>query len=173
MFLTLKMILMKKFLIASALVLSGTTVMAQDEVIMKTQSSGTYNAYSIPPTIMVDYETLYGDPTLVTWEAMTDYWTTSHLGSNNRMMRLYYPRDEWYLVDVPDRDFSYQVALPVMNTFVPESVITQALNKHGNNLYSITKLRGTDGSETYQIGILTNGTLSTHMMADTGDTAGQ
>jgi hypothetical protein len=152
---------------------AGFAAIAQDEVIMKQQSSGTYNALSIPPTIRMNYETLYGDPSVVTWEPMTDYWTTSHLGSNNRMIHLYYPTEPWYLVDVPDRDYSYQVALPVMNTYVPESVITAAINKHGNNLYSITKLVGQGGHETYQIGVISNGTLTSHTMDEMGTAAHQ
>ena len=146
---------MKKTLIALVVFMAGYAVSAQETVIYKTSTSGTYNAYSIPAPIKINYEALYGDPALATWEPVSGMWHATIVGRDNRILHSYYSTEPWYLEMVPDnRDVNYKVALPVMNTFVPESVITSAISQHGEHIYSITKL-----SSGYQIGVLENGTL--------------
>lgn len=150
---------MKKGIIALLALTTGIAVSAQDEVIMKTQSSGTYNAFSIPEPIRIRYQSVYGDPSLATWQPATDMWFATVKGTDNRIMHVYYPTEPWYLVDVPDRDVNYRVALPVLNTYVPEDIITSALSKYGDNIYSITKLRSSSSMDTYQVTLLENGTM--------------
>lgn len=153
---------MKKLILVLTVCIAGYAVSAQETIIYRTSSTGTYNAYSVPAPIRINYQTVYGDPTLVTWESMNGWWYTTNKSTDNRIMYLYYPTDPWYLEVVPDnRDSHYSVALPVINTYVPESIITTAINNYGNSLYSITKLVNADKMESYQVGLLENGTMRT------------
>ena len=146
---------MKKLIIASLFLAAAYTVSAQEVKVVKMESSGTYSGYAIPDQIKIKYHTLYGDPALATWAPMDGWWHATIMNQDNRIVHVYYPTDEWYMVDVPDRDvFAYRVALPQINTHVPESVITTAMTKHGN-IYSITQMK----SGAYQVGVIENGVL--------------
>lgn len=49
-------------------------------------------------------------------------------------------------------------ALPVMQTFVPPEVMSQAGSKYGKNLYAVTMLKVNGGTDAYQVMILDNQT---------------
>jgi hypothetical protein len=160
---------MKKGIIALLVLATGYAVSAQEVIMQKQTSSGTYNAFSIPEQIRVEHHLLYGDPALATWYPMTDMWVATPTTMNNRITHVYYTTEPWYLVDVPDRSaVGFSVTLPVINTFVPEEVITSAINKYGNSIYSITQLKTTGNVESYQVGLIENGTLRTVSMDANG-----
>src|SRR4029078_9403155 len=93
---------MKKLILALAVITAGYAVSAQETIVYKASSSGTYNAYSIPAPIRINYQTVYGDPSLVTWDPMDGWWYTTKATNDNRFMHLYYPTDPWYLYITPD-----------------------------------------------------------------------
>ena len=148
---------MKKIMFSLLLLAFGITVMAQ-EVTMTTTSSNP--AYAAPSDISLKFRTTYPDVTYVTWYPMNTYWVASY-NRNNRLMRTYYGTN----------GNSFNLALPVLNGLVPESVITTALNLFGNNLYDITRMKDMDMLEIYQIRQLDNtGMLNTIYIDQTGKT---
>ena len=161
---------MKKVIIAFLALTTCYAISAQETKVVTTTSSGTYNAYSIPEPIRVQYEIEYGDPTIATWYPMNDMWiATTRSNTNNRITHVYYGTEPWYMVEVPDRTpVGFTVTLPVINTYVPEEVITTAINKYGNSIYSITQLKTQGNAESYQVGLIENGVLRTVLMDNDG-----
>ena len=158
---------MKKLILVLLGFAIAYTVSAQEYVVLKGQSTTSYNAYSIPEPIVIKYREIYGEPALATWTPVTGWWQATYKGgAENRITHVYYSSQPYYLVPVPDRMVSYKVSLPVINTFVSEDVIKVAINKYGDNLYSIKKIKTTDNVDAYQVGLIENGTLHTVLMND-------
>ncbi len=155
---------MKKVIIALLLAGTGYAVGAQEYVLYTTQTTGTYNAYSIPEPIKMRYVATYGDPSLATWQPVNGWWHATYKGADNRIDHVYYTTEPWYLVPVPGREASFKISLPVTNTYVPDEVINAAVNRYGANLYSITQLATSDNMNAYQVGLLENGTMRTVIM---------
>jgi hypothetical protein len=147
---------MKKIIFSTLLLAFGVTVMAQ-EVKMTTTSSNP--AYAAPSDITLSFRTTYPDVTYVTWYPMDRYWVASY-NRNNRLMRTYYGTN----------GASFNVALPVLNGLVSESVITAAMNLYGNNLYDITRMKDMDMLEIYQVRLLENGVFRTIYIDQNGKT---
>ena len=169
---------MKKVFLSAIMLAAGFTLCAQEPTIekMKVKEDKTKVKYSddtkvvyqatdaVPMTIRTHFTTIYPDITLVTWEPMGEWWSATYTNDNNRIVRVYYSTQPWYL----ERNESYIVALPVLNTYVPEEVITSAINSYGNSLYSITALRSTDTENMYQVMLIKNGMSESLMMDDKG-----
>jgi hypothetical protein len=156
---------MKKGIFALLVFATGYAVSAQEVIMQKQTTSGTYNAYSIPEQIRMEYQLNYGDPVLATWHPRDAMWVATTKSTDNRITHVYYSTEPWYMVDVPDRSpVGFRVTLPQINNYVPEDVITSAINQYGNNIYSITQLKATGNVDTYQVGLIENGVLRTVSM---------
>ena len=148
---------MKKFFL-SAMMLAGAYALCAQQV-------PTYRAtdvtFQVPVTIKTNFQVSYPAATTVTWQPMNDWWYASYKDQNNRLVSVYYNMQPYYLI----RNETFKVALPVLNTLVPEDVITNAINKFGNSLYSITTVK-TSGSEEmmYQVTLIQNGTAETCLL---------
>ena len=58
----------------------------------------------------------------------------------------------------PGRDNSFKVALPVLNTYVPEDVIAAAIRTYGNELAGITARKlEPNGMQSYFVTLIKNG----------------
>jgi hypothetical protein len=179
---------MKKILSGVLLMAACYTSIAQvvtpKDTTYTVQSVSTNQGFYVPENIRMNFETTY--PTVymnTNWEPVQDFWvplattnTTTELGpvyvsnnnntalwrasytTNNRLTQVYYTGN----------GSSYLVARPVLVTYVPEEVITAALNQYGANLYSITALKPVGMLEVYQVGLLDNGTPRTIYMDPMG-----
>ena len=141
--------------ICAVMVLAATyTVSAQEVVAYKSTTNDLDNSSQVPTTIRANFQASYPTATTVTWLPMTnDWWYASYKTDNNRIVRVYYTTQPWYMM----RGDSFRASLPVLNTFVPELVITNAINTYGNNLYSITKRLSTGNEESYHVTVIKNG----------------
>lgn len=158
---------MKKVILALSAFTAVYTVSAQETVVLEGKTISSYNAYSIPEPIIVKYREIYGEPAIATWTPVTGWWQATYKGgAENRITHVYYSSQPYYLVPVPDRMVSYKVALPVINTFVAEDVIREAINKYGDNLYSIKKIKTTDNASVHQVTLIENGTMRSVLMND-------
>jgi hypothetical protein len=169
---------MKKFFLSAIMLTAAITLFAQDPTIekIKVKEDKTKVKYSddtkvvyqaadaVPLTIRTHFMTINPDVTEVTWEPMDEWWYATYTNDNNRIVRVYYNTQPWYL----ERNESYIVALPVLNTYVPEEVITSAIDSYGNSLYSITALRSTDTENVYQVMLIKNGMSESVLMDEKG-----
>lgn len=93
------------------------------------------------------------------WNQYGDWFHTYH-NNNGRLMQYFYD----------SRGSGYALALPVLQTYVPENIINSALNKYGSNLYSIGMVKTNNGNSTYQIGLIDRGQISMHYLDENGVT---
>ena len=147
------------------MILAATyTVSAQEVVVYKTTTNDFDYSSQVPTTIRTNFQAKYPTAT-VTWMPMTnDWWYATYKTDNNRIVRVYYNTQPWYMM----RGESFKASLPVLNTFVPELVITNAINTYGNNLYSITKRLSTGNEESYHVTIIKNGVSEVILMNGQG-----
>lgn len=155
---------MKKLIMIFLAFTAVYAVSAQEVIVYKSQATGTYNAYSIPEPIKINFQSNYGDPTIATWHPMNGWMHATYRTTDGRITHVYYSTQPYYLVPVPDRVVDFKISLPVTNTFVPEDVIATAINRYGGSLYSITKLMTADNQDAYQVSLLENGTMRTVIM---------
>jgi hypothetical protein len=153
---------MKKIILVVMVSAAAYTLSAQTTVVYKVQPAGPGNTYSVPGPILTNFQTTYPGITVLTWEPMDGRWDAIYTGYNNRIIRVSYSTQLYYLEK--GRDVNYKVALPVINTYVPEGVITAAINSYGASLYSITTMRGTNNDVVYQVCLLENATVKTVWM---------
>jgi len=152
---------MKKIIFSVILLAASFTLVAQENpvVIYRVTTVEANPAYSVPSYIRTNFETTNPGVTVIAWDPMfvwdpTTVWWRASYNTNNRITHVYHN----------SAGLNYNVALPVLQTFVPEDVITKAISLYGNNLYGITKMKGSDDMEVYQVRFLENGTLTSTWM---------
>jgi len=91
-----------------------------------------------------------------TWNQYGE-WFQTHYINNGRLIQYYYD----------SRGRGYSLALPVIQTYVPEDIIVKALQKYGANLYSVSMVKTADG-DSYQLGIIERGQLRTEYAKEDG-----
>jgi hypothetical protein len=143
---------MKKIIIAGMLLAAGYSLCAQQSVAYNSQTVNSTGNYKTPEPIKMHFQTYYPGTTMATWQSNGEVWRATYKG-DNRITHIYYNSTPYYL----EHPVSYKLVLPVTNTYVPDRVIEAAINSYGDNLYSITLMKGTDGNEVYQVCLLENG----------------
>ena len=141
------------------------TINAQEVVTYKTNTAELDNTAQVPTTIRANFQASYPTATTVTWVPVTnDWWYATYRTDNNRIVRVYYNTQPWYMM----RGESFKASLPVLNTYVPDLVITNAINNFGNNLYSITRRMSTGNEELYHVTVIRNGVSEVTLMNGQG-----
>ena len=144
---------MKKCFLAALIMAAAYTLSAQ-EVTYKTNTSEFDYSAQVPATIKTNFQASYPNVTTVTWMPMTnEWWYATYKTDNNRIVRVYYNTQPWYMM----RGGGFKASLPVLNTFVPDAVVTNAINTYGDNLYSITRRLPTGTDEMYHVTVIKNG----------------
>lgn len=127
-------------------------------------STATYNAYGVPDYVQWDFNTDYPNYDIQWMQGTTD-WYHGYFLNNGRYTHMYYSTDPYYNVSYyPERITGYTVALPVLQTYVPDEVVNVAVNMHKQNLYDITAMKGANKQDMYQVRVMENGQLRTHHM---------
>src|SRR6185436_4042154 len=154
---------MKKMILGIMLMITTLSLYAQDPVMVKTTAT-TNKGYSVPDPIRVSFETSYPDAVWVTWEPAGEWWRATYKG-DRKMNQVYYSTVVYYFADPT---VFYSVALPVINNYVPDAVVTSAINLYGSKLYSITQAKGNADAEIYQVRLLDKGVAQTAWMNASG-----
>jgi hypothetical protein len=155
---------MKKLFIAIVVLATAFSVNAQEVVLQKTNTDLTYTA-QVPTTIQTHFQTENPTITNVVWLPMgTDWWYATYKTDNNRIMKVYYNTEPWHLM----RNNGFKASLPVFNTFVPDLVVTNAINSFGTNLYSITRRNPNGNEEMYHVTVIKNGVSEIVVMNSQG-----
>ena len=156
---------MKKIFFAAIIMAAAYTVSAQTVVSYKTSTDDFDYSAQVPTEIRANFQTSYPTVTAVTWMPMsTDWWYATYKTDNNRIVRVYYNTQPWYMM----RGESFKASLPVLNTYVPDLVVTNAINTYGNNLYSITRRLSTANEEMYHVTVIKNGVSEVTLMNGQG-----
>jgi hypothetical protein len=114
----------------------------------------------VPAVIRANFQASYPTVTTATWMPVTNDWWYATYKENNRIVRVYYNTQPWYMM----RGESFKASLPVLNTFVPDQVILNAINTYGNNLYSITQRLSAGNEESYNVTVIKNGVSEVILM---------
>lgn len=151
---------MKKLILVVMVLAAGYALHAQEAVVYTVRSSGSDNSLIVPEPMRTTFP---GTPVGI-WEPMNGWWYSTYKEENNRITYAYYSTQPYYLVPVPGRDVNYKVALPVSNTYIPETVIAVAIERYGASLYSITTIKAANNEMVYQVSLLENGNMRTVWM---------
>ena len=144
---------MKKIFCAAMVLAATYTVNAQEVVAYKSTTNDFDYSSQVPTVIRANFKANYPTVTTATWMPVTNDWWYANYKDNNRIVRVYYNTQPWYIM----RGESFKASLPVLNTFVPDQVILNAINTYGNNLYSITQRLSTGNEESYHVTVINNG----------------
>ena len=156
---------MKRIFCAAIILAAAYTMNAQEAVMYKTATSEFDHSAQVPASIKANFEASNPNITNVVWLPMSsDWWYATYKTDNNRIVRVYYNTQPWYMM----RGESFKASLPVLNTFVQDAVITNAINTYGNNLYSITRRVSTGNEEMYHVTVIKNGVSEITMMNSQG-----
>jgi hypothetical protein len=149
---------------------SGTNQNTTTNQPYNTTSTSNYNAYGIPNYVQMNFQTQYPSVSNLTWTAPTADWYHGYYSdANGRYTHVYYSTDPYYSVKYyPERIVGYTVSLPVLQTYVPDAVITTATNLYKQNLYDITAMKAKDSQDVYQVRVQDNGELKSMWMDANG-----
>lgn len=180
---------MKKIFLSAVLAASSWMLFAQDTTNTTTNqqmntstnqnanlntntSTSTYSAYGIPNYVQMNFQTQHPAVSNLTWTAPTADWYHGYFSDvNGRYTHVYYSTDPYYNVKYyPERIVGYTVSLPVLETYVPDPVITTATNLYKQNLYDIAAMKGNDNQDMYLVRVMDNGELKS-MYIDANGTA--
>ena len=134
-------------------------------------STSNYSAYGIPTYVQQNFQTNNPSASSVMWDRPTSDWYHGYyLNSNGRYTNVYYSTDPYYNSSYyPERVVGYTVALPVLQTYVPDAVITNALNQYKQQVYDITAMKSNHhDTSMYLVRILDNGELKNVYMDESG-----
>lgn len=153
---------MKKTILVIMVLAAGYALSAQVAVVYAVPSAGSSNTYIVSEPIRTNFQTTYPGVTMATWEPMNGWWYSTYKEDNNRITYVYYSTQPYYLLK--GRDVNYNVALPVINAYVPETVIAAAIKNYGVSLYSITTIKAANNDVAYQVCLMENGIARTVWM---------
>jgi len=151
---------MKKIFCAAMILAVTYTVSAQEAVVHKTTPDNPDHSSQVPTVIRENFQASYPTVTTATWMPVTNDWWYATYKENNRIVRVYYNTQPWYMM----RGESFKASLPVLNTFVPDQVILNAINTYGNDLYSITQKLSAGNEESYHVTVIKNGVSEVILM---------
>jgi hypothetical protein len=121
-------------------------------------STGTYSAYgtatsvNVPSNVQYTFQTNYPMAgSNVTWQQVSPEWWRASYGTPGQYTNVMYNQ----------AGQSFLVAVPVMQTYVPQEVVDKAYQMHGITLYDIHAMRGSNGQDWYTVRYLDNGTIQT------------
>jgi hypothetical protein len=145
---------------------TGTT--NNDNMSTSSSSSGSYNAYgstmvNVPNTVQYNFNRDYPGISDAQWSQSYNGLYRATYKQNNQDMAVYYGNN----------GESFMVALPVLQNLVPETVASKARSMYGSNIYDITRLRGVDGNDVYQVRIIENGQTRAEWIGEDGSTVAQ
>lgn len=171
---------MKKIFLSAVFAASSWGLFAQDTTDQQmntptnqsynTTSTSNYNAYGIPSYVQMNFQAQHPTVSNLTWTAPTADWYHGYYSDpNGRYTHIYYSTDPYYNVQYyPERVVGYTVSLPVLQTYVPDAVITTATNLYKQNLYDITAMKAKDSQDVYQVRVQDNGELKSMWMDANG-----
>ena len=185
---------MKKILLSAVLAASGLVLFAQEDTTNRTNNTTTnqqmntstnqntpstqmstttttnYNAYAVPNYVQMNVQAQHPSASNLVWDRSTADWYHGYYSdAKGRYTHVYYSTDPYYNVQYyPERITGYIVSLPVLQTWVPDEVVTTALNQYKHSLYDIAAMKGNNNTDMYVVHVLDNGELKSMYMDASG-----
>lgn len=66
-----------------------------------------------------------------------------------------------------------QAALPVMEDYIPSAILSNLKTTYGSDLYDITSMKCSNGSDCYTVRVIKNGAVQTFVVNSDGNTVVQ
>jgi hypothetical protein len=125
-------------------------------------SNNSYNAYGTFNATAPDYLNSYvlrdyPTATDIHWQQSADWWHGYYM-NNGQPVNMYYNT----------AGQTFNVALPVRQSLVPDAVVSKAISMYGPMLYDITSVRGSNGQDIYMVRTLENGQVNSQWMGEDG-----
>jgi len=150
---------------------SNQNTPTSNQMYNSTTTTSNYSAYGIPTYVQTNFQAQHPNVTNLTWTASTADWYHGYYAdpTSGRYTHVYYSTDPYYNVQYyPERITGYIVSLPVLQTWVPDQVVTTALNQYKQNLYDIAAMKGNNKTDMYVVRVLDNGELKSMYMDANG-----
>lgn len=149
---------MKKSIFLLLLTMGGFAAVAQqqeDNHVKKDTVPGNQpaNLGNAPAPAQAQQTFAAGNPGVsnVKWlQVSKDWWLASYVNNGQVVSRSYNGGGQ-----------SLVVALPVMETQLPENIIKDIVSKFGPDVYDITKIKDANGQDQYVVRVLENGRVVT------------
>ena len=182
---------MKKIILSLLFIGATCAVMAQQEVKKTTPANNTNNATAnsnpensaihnssypsnnmattttqtvvVPPSVQASFKSGYPAASNVTWQQSGDWYTARYMDNGSIMQVLY--REDGKVLSTMNA--------PVLQTYVPQDVVSKAIDKYGANLYAIGISKGPNGQDIYHVTLVGNGQSKTEWMNGDGSVAMQ
>jgi hypothetical protein len=136
-----------------------------------TTNTSNYSAYGIPNYVQSNFQSQHPNVSNLAWTTSTaDFYHGYYSDpTSGRYTHVYYSTDPYYNSQYyPERITGYTVSLPVLETWVPDQVVTTALNQYKQNLYDIAAMKGNNNTNMYVVRVIDNGELKSMYMDSTG-----
>lgn len=136
-----------------------------------TTTTSNYNAYGVPNYVQMNFQSQHPNVSNLTWTSSTADWYHGYYSdpTSGRYTHIYYSTDPYYNVQYyPERITGYTVSLPVLQTWVPDAVVTTAINQYKQNLYDITAMKGNNNTDMYLVRVMDNNELKSMYMDANG-----
>jgi hypothetical protein len=134
-------------------------------------NTSNYSAYGIPNYVQSNFQSQHPNVSNLAWTTSTaDFYHGYYSDpTTGRYTHVYYSTDPYYNSQYyPERVTGYTVSLPVLETWVPDQVVTTALNQYKQNLYDIAAMKGNNSTNMYVVRVIDNGELKSMYMDSTG-----
>jgi len=114
-------------------------------------------AVNVPVRFQNSFSSSYPAMTSAVWSQEGDFYKASY-NTNGRYTHVYYG----------DNGTSYTLALPLLQSYVPDEVVSKAGSMYGPAVYSIGKIKTADGQDAYQVTLSEGGQTRMEWMREDG-----
>ena len=122
-------------------------------------NTNTY-AVAVPTSIQTTFTTNYPGVT-GTWQRSGDWYQARYV-ENGMIKQVMYREDGKALTSSIS---------PIKQSFVPDEMVTQAIQRYGASVYAIGASKGANGQDLYRVTVIENGQSKTEWMNADGSTA--
>lgn len=142
---------------------TNNSMRTSDDMSTSMTSNNAYSAYGlntvvVPASVDVYLRRDYPNAENVMWQQTGD-WYHGIYTNNGRFSHVYYNM----------AGKTYNLALPVTQTYVPDDVVSKISSKFGPMVYDITTLQGANDQNIYQVRVLENGQLRSEWIGEDGN----
>ena len=125
-----------------------------DNGVVNSTATTTSYSFTVPASIQTNFTTQYPGVTGNVWVRSGD-WYRSRYVDNGTIREVSYREDGKSLTSTVS---------PIMQSYVPQEMVAQAIQRYGASVYAIGVSKGSDGQELYHVTVIENGESKTEWM---------